>query len=109
MPLVCREWELEGAAGSSIRPRASWFAARPMERSVRGLRFYPEVSPQDVAVVVMVSSAAQARRGREGRGVRGVVNCLRSAEVLRPSTAESRGEGRKEPRTSLSFRARTGH
>jgi len=101
-PLVCREWDLEGAAGFEI-DLAPLVAASPYgEERYEDVISYPEVA-QDVAVVVDESvPAAQVRAAVvEGGG-----DLLRSAEVFDLYRGEQAGEGRKSLALRLSFRAK---
>jgi phenylalanyl-tRNA synthetase beta chain len=100
-PLVCREWDLEGAAGFEV-DLAPLVAASPVgDESYEDVISYPAVN-QDVAVVVDDStSAAQVRSAvLEGGG-----DLLRSAQVFDLYRGEQVGEGRKSLALRLTFRA----
>jgi phenylalanyl-tRNA synthetase beta chain len=100
-PLVCREWDLDSAAGFEI-DLAPLVAASPVgEESYEDVISYPEVH-QDIAVVVDESVPAAEVRAEvlEGGG-----ELLRSAEVFDLYRGEQVGEGRKSLALRLSFRA----
>jgi phenylalanyl-tRNA synthetase beta chain len=100
-PLVCREWDLDSAAGFEL-DLAPLVAASPIgEESYEDVISYPAVH-QDVAVVVDESVPAAEVRGAvlEGGG-----ELLRSAEVFDLYRGEQLGEGRKSLALRLSFRA----
>jgi phenylalanyl-tRNA synthetase beta chain len=100
-PLVCREWDLDGAAGFEI-DLAPLVAASPLGREAyEDVISYPAVH-QDVAVVVDESvPAADVRKAvLEGGG-----ELLRSAEVFDLYRGEQLVEGRKSLALRLSFRA----
>jgi phenylalanyl-tRNA synthetase beta chain len=100
-PLVCREWDLDGAAGFEI-DLAPLVAASPLGRETyEDVISYPAVH-QDVAVVVDESvPAADVRKAvLEGGG-----ELLRSAEVFDLYRGEQLVEGRKSLALRLSFRA----
>ena len=100
-PLVCREWDLEGAAGFEVN-LAPLVAASPYGReSYEDVITYPAVH-QDVAVVVDETvPAAQVRAAvLEGGG-----ELLRSAQVFDLYRGEQLGEGRKSLALGLTFRA----
>jgi phenylalanyl-tRNA synthetase beta chain len=100
-PLVCREWDLDAAAGFEI-DLAPLVAASPAgEESYEDVISYPAVH-QDIAVVVDENvPAAQVRTAvLEGGG-----ELLRSAEVFDLYRGEQLGEGRKSLALRLSFRA----
>jgi phenylalanyl-tRNA synthetase beta chain len=100
-PLVCRQWDLESAAGFEV-DLAPLVAASPIgEETYEDVISYPAVH-QDVAVVVDESvPAAQVRTAvLEGGG-----ELLRSAEVFDLYRGEQIGEGRKSLALRLTFRA----
>ena len=100
-PLVCREWDLESAAGFEVE-LAPLVAASPIgEETYEDVISYPAVH-QDVAVVVDESVPAAEVRSAvlEGGG-----ELLRSAEVFDLYRGEQLGEGRKSLALRLSFRA----
>jgi phenylalanyl-tRNA synthetase beta chain len=100
-PLVCREWDLEGAAGFEI-DLAPLVDASPFgEESYEDVISYPAVN-QDIAVVVdePVPAAEVLAAVREGGG-----ELLRSSEVFDLYRGEQLGEGKKSLALRLSFRA----
>jgi phenylalanyl-tRNA synthetase beta chain len=100
-PLVCREWDLEAAAGFEI-DLAPLVAASPVgEETYEDVISYPAVH-QDVAVVVdeQVPAAEVRSAVLEGGG-----ELLRSAEVFDLYRGEQVGEGRKSLALRLTFRA----
>jgi phenylalanyl-tRNA synthetase beta chain len=100
-PLVCRDWDLESAAGFEI-DLAPLVAASPSgEETYEDVISYPAVN-QDVAVVVdeEVPAAEVVAAVRGGGG-----ELLRSAEVFDLYRGEQLGEGRKSLALRLSFRA----
>jgi phenylalanyl-tRNA synthetase beta chain len=100
-PLVCREWDLETAAGFEV-DLAPLVAASPVgEETYEDVISYPAVH-QDVAVVVEEGVPAAEVRGAvlEGGG-----ELLRSAEVFDLYRGEQLGEGRKSLALRLTFRA----
>jgi phenylalanyl-tRNA synthetase beta chain len=100
-PLVCREWDLETAAGFEVE-LAPLVAASPIgEETYEDVISYPAVH-QDVAVVVDESVPAAEVRSAvlEGGG-----DLLRSADVFDLYRGEQLGEGRKSLALRLSFRA----
>jgi phenylalanyl-tRNA synthetase beta chain len=100
-PLVCREWDLESAAGFEV-DLAPLVSASPLgAEGYEDVISYPAVH-QDVAVVVDDSVPAAAVRAAvlEGGG-----ELLRSAEVFDLYRGEQLGEGRKSLALRLSFRA----
>jgi phenylalanyl-tRNA synthetase beta chain len=100
-PLVCREWDLESAAGFEV-DLAPLVAASPLDsESYDDVISYPAVH-QDVAVVV-----DEAVPGSEVRAavLEGGGELLRSAEVFDLYRGEQLGEGRKSLALRLSFRA----
>jgi phenylalanyl-tRNA synthetase beta chain len=100
-PLVCREWDLESAAGFEV-DLAPLVAASPIgEETYEDVISYPAVH-QDVAVVVDESVPAAEVRSAvlEGGG-----ELLRSAEVFDLYRGEQLGERQKSLALRLSFRA----
>jgi phenylalanyl-tRNA synthetase beta chain len=100
-PLVCRDWDLEGAAGFEV-DLAPLVDASPIgEETYEDVISYPAVH-QDVAVVVDETVPAAEVRAAvlEGGG-----DLLRSAEVFDLYRGEQLGEGRKSLALRLSFRA----
>jgi phenylalanyl-tRNA synthetase beta chain len=100
-PIVCREWDLEAAAGFEI-DLAPLVAASPVgKEAYEDVISYPAVH-QDVAVVVDESIPAAEVRAAvlEGGG-----ELLRSAEVFDLYRGEQVGEGRKSLALRLIFRA----
>ncbi|HEY7266478.1 MAG TPA: phenylalanine--tRNA ligase subunit beta [Solirubrobacterales bacterium] len=100
-PLVCRDWDLEAAAGFEV-DLAPLVAASPLgEETYEDVISFPAVH-QDVAVVVdEVVPAAEVRAAvLEGGG-----ELLRSAEVFDLYRGDQVGEGRKSLALRLSFRA----
>ncbi|HKH42619.1 MAG TPA: phenylalanine--tRNA ligase subunit beta [Solirubrobacterales bacterium] len=100
-PLVCREWDLDAAAGFEI-DLAPLVAASPVgEETYEDVISYPAVH-QDVAVVVDESVPAAEVRSAvlEGGG-----ELLRSAEVFDLYRGEQLGAGRKSLALRLTFRA----
>jgi phenylalanyl-tRNA synthetase beta chain len=100
-PLVCREWDLESAAGFEV-DLAPLVAQSPLgAETYEDVISYPAVH-QDVAVVVDESVPAAEVRAAvlEGGG-----ELLRSAEVFDLYRGEQLGEGRKSLALRLSFRA----
>jgi phenylalanyl-tRNA synthetase beta chain len=100
-PLICREWDLDSAAGFEI-DLAPLVAGSPYgEETYEDVISYPAVH-QDVAVVVEETiPAAQVRSAvLDGGG-----ELLRSAEVFDLYRGEQVGEGRKSLALRLTFRA----
>jgi phenylalanyl-tRNA synthetase beta chain len=100
-PLVCREWDLDAAAGFEV-DLAPLVASSPFgEESYEDVISYPAVH-QDVAVVVDEAVPAAEVRAAvlEGGG-----DLLRSAEVFDLYRGEQLGQGRKSLALRLSFRA----
>jgi phenylalanyl-tRNA synthetase beta chain len=100
-PLVCREWDLGGAAGFEI-DLAPFVAASPYGRETyEDVISYPAVH-QDVAVVVddAVPAAEVRRAVLEGGG-----ELMRSAEVFDLYRGEQLVEGKKSLALRLTFRA----
>ena len=100
-PLICRDWDLDSAAGFEI-DLAPLIAASPVgDESYEDVISYPAVH-QDIAVVVDEGVPAAEVRAAvlEGGG-----ELLRSAEVFDLYRGEQLGEGRKSLALRLSFRA----
>jgi phenylalanyl-tRNA synthetase beta chain len=100
-PLVCRDWDLRGAAGFEV-DLAPLVTASPLgEETYEDVISYPAVH-QDVAVVVDEAVPAAEVRSAvlEGGG-----ELLRSAKVFDLYRGEQVGEGRKSLALRLSFRA----
>jgi phenylalanyl-tRNA synthetase beta chain len=100
-PLVCRDWDLESAAGFEI-DLAPLVSASPLgEETYEDVISYPAVH-QDVAVVVDEAVPAAEVRSAvlEGGG-----ELLRSAEVFDLYRGEQLGERRKSLALRLTFRA----
>ncbi len=100
-PLVCRDWDLESAAGFEV-DLAPLVAASPVgDEAYEDVITYPAVN-QDVAVIVDDSVPAADVRSAvlDGGG-----ELLRSAEVFDLYRGEQVGEGRKSLALRLTFRA----
>jgi phenylalanyl-tRNA synthetase beta chain len=100
-PLVCRAWDLDGAAGFEV-DLATLAAASPLgEETYEDVISYPAVH-QDVAVVVDEAIPADQVRAAvlEAGG-----ELLRSAEIFDLYRGEQLGEERKSLALRLSFRA----
>jgi phenylalanyl-tRNA synthetase beta chain len=100
-PLVCREWDIESAAGFQVR-LAELVAASPFGREAyEDVTTYP-ASCQDLAIVVDddVPAARVRQVVMEGGG-----DLLRSAHVFDLYRGEQVGEGRKSLAFRLEFRA----
>ena len=100
-PLVCREWDIEAAAGFQIG-LAELVAASPFgNEAYEDVTTYPAVY-QDLAIVVddEVTAARVRRAVMEGGG-----ELLRSAHVFDLYRGEQVGEGRKSLALRLEFRA----
>jgi phenylalanyl-tRNA synthetase beta chain len=100
-PLVCREWDLEAAAGFEIEAGALISAA------TGGVEIYEDVTTfpaahQDLAVVVPVAVTATAVRDAI---LAGGGELLRSARVFDLFEGEQLGAGRKSLALRLEFRA----
>jgi phenylalanyl-tRNA synthetase beta chain len=100
-PLVCREWDLERAAGFEVG-LAELVAASPYGReSYEDVITYPAVR-QDVAVVVDEDVSAERVRSAV---LKGGGELLRSARIFDLYRGEQVGEGRKSLALTLEFRA----
>jgi phenylalanyl-tRNA synthetase beta chain len=100
-PLICRDWDLDAAAGFEV-DLAPLVAQSPLgEETYEDVISYPAVH-QDVAVVVGESVPAAEVRAAVLEGGGGL---LRSAEVFDLYRGEQLGEGRKSLALRLSFRA----
>ena len=100
-PLVCREWDLDAAAGFEVDLAPLVAASRVGDETYEDVISYPAVH-QDVAVVVddAVPAAEVRAAVLEGGG-----ELLRSAEVFDLYRGEQVGEGRKSLALRLTFRA----
>jgi phenylalanyl-tRNA synthetase beta chain len=100
-PLVCREWDVEAAAGFEVATAALVEAATVGEELYEDVTTFPAVH-QDLAVVVPVEVTAVAVRDAilEGGG-----ELLRSADAFDLYEGEQLGEGRKSLALRLEFRA----
>ena len=100
-PLVCRDWDLQGAAGFELAMADLVSAASAGEETFEDVTTYPAVR-QDLAAVVPVDvSAARVREAvLEGAG-----ELLRTAGVFDLYEGEQLGEGRKSLALRLEFRA----
>jgi phenylalanyl-tRNA synthetase beta chain len=100
-PLVCREWDLEGAAGFEVDLAALVGGASAGEEAFDDVTSFPSVR-QDLAVVVPTEvSAAEVR----GAVLAGGGELLREAAVFDLFEGEQLGEGRKSLALRLEFRA----
>jgi phenylalanyl-tRNA synthetase beta chain len=100
-PLVCREWDLPGAAGFEVGMAALVAAASAGEETFEDVTTYPAVR-QDLAVVVPDDvSAAQVRDAVLAGGG----ELLRGADVFDLYEGEQLGAGRKSLALRLEFRA----
>lgn len=100
-PLVCREWDIEAAAGFEIDLATLLAAASAGEESFEDVTSFPAVN-QDIAVVVPAEvSAAQLRESVLAGGG----ELLRAAEVFDLYEGEQLGEGKKSLALRLEFRA----
>jgi phenylalanyl-tRNA synthetase beta chain len=100
-PLVCREWDLPGAAGFEVGMAALVDAATAGEETFEDVTTYPAVR-QDLAVVVPDAvSAAQVRSAV----LTGGGELLRAADVFDLYEGEQLGERRKSLALRLEFRA----
>jgi phenylalanyl-tRNA synthetase beta chain len=100
-PLVCREWDLPGAAGFEVDLAPLLAAARAGEEVFEDLTSFPVVR-QDIAVVVPADVSAAAVRAAV---LAGGGELLRSAEVFDLFAGEQLGEGRKSLALRLEFAA----
>ncbi len=100
-PLVCREWDLDAAAGFEIDTAPLLAAARTGEEAYADFTTFPAVY-QDLAVVVPAAvSAAELRAA----ALAGGGELLHGAEVFDLFEGEQLGEGRKSLALGLEFRA----
>jgi phenylalanyl-tRNA synthetase beta chain len=100
-PLVCRDWDLESAAGFEVDLAPLIAASRVGEETYEDVISYPAVH-QDVAVIVDETvPAAEVRTAVVEAGG----ELLRSAEVFDLYRGEQVGEGRKSLALRLTFRA----
>ena len=100
-PLVCREWDLEAAAGFEVDLAALVDEASIGDEAFADLTSFPAVF-QDLAVVVPNEvSAAQVREAILAGGG----ELLRAAHVFDLYEGEQLGEGRKSLALRLEFRA----
>jgi phenylalanyl-tRNA synthetase beta chain len=100
-PLVCREWDLEAAAGFEVGLAALVANAAAGEEAFEDVTTYPSVR-QDLAVVVPTDvSAARLREAVLAGGG----DLLRAADVFDLYEGEQLGEGRKSLALRLEFRA----
>jgi len=100
-PLVCREWDIEAAAGFEIDLAPLLAAATAGNEDFEDLTTFPAVR-QDLAVVVEEDVAAATVRDAV---LAGGGELLRSAEVFDLFRGEQLGEGRKSLALRLEFRA----
>jgi phenylalanyl-tRNA synthetase beta chain len=100
-PLICREWDLEAAAGFEVGLAALVGAAAGGEETFEDVTTFPAVL-QDLAVVVPadVSAARVHEAVLAGGG-----ELLRSADVFDLYEGKQLGEGRKSLALRLEFRA----
>jgi phenylalanyl-tRNA synthetase beta chain len=100
-PLVCREWDIEAAAGFEVDLAQLVDASRYGREAYEDVISYPAVH-QDVAVVVDEDVSAERVRAAvlEGGG-----ELLRSARIFDLYRGEQVGEGRKSLALRLEFRA----
>jgi phenylalanyl-tRNA synthetase beta chain len=100
-PLVCREWDIEAAAGFQVGLAELATASRFGRETYEDVTTYPAVY-QDLAIVVDddVPAARVRRVVMEGGG-----ELLRSARVFDVYRGEQVGEGRKSLALRLEFRA----
>jgi phenylalanyl-tRNA synthetase beta chain len=100
-PLVCRQWDLERAAGFEVGLAELLAAGSAGSERYEDVTSYPAVH-QDLAVVVDDEvTAAQVR----GAVLAGGGELLRRADVFDVYRGEQAGEGRKSMALRLSFRA----
>jgi phenylalanyl-tRNA synthetase beta chain len=100
-PLVCREWDLEAAAGFQIGLAELVAAASYGREQYEDVTTYPAVH-QDLAIVV--GEEVPATRVREAV-LAGGGELLRSATIFDLYRGEQIGEGRKSLALRLEFRA----
>ncbi len=100
-PLVCREWDLEGAAGFEVELSALVAAASAGEEAFEDVTTFPSVR-QDLAVVV--PTEVPAARVRDAV-LAGGGELLRAAEVFDLYEGEQLDPGRKSLALRLEFRA----
>ncbi len=100
-PLVCREWDLDEAAGFEVGLGPLVAAATAGEEAFEDVTSYPAVR-QDLAVVVSVDVTAASVRAAV---LAGGGELLRSATVFDLYEGEQAGEGRKSLALRLEFRA----
>src|SRR5665811_596649 len=100
-PLVCRQWDIDAAAGFELDLAPLIAAASAGEETFEDITTYPAVL-QDLAVVV--PDGVSAARVREAV-LAGGGELLRSAEVFDLFAGEQLGEGRKSLALRLEFRA----
>ncbi len=100
-PLVCREWDLEAAAGFEIESAALLGAATVGIETYEDVTTFP-AAHQDLAVVVPVEVSATVVRDAI---LAGGGELLRSARVFDLYEGEQLGEGRKSLALRLEFRA----
>jgi phenylalanyl-tRNA synthetase beta chain len=100
-PLVCRAWDIEGAAGFEVDLAALVAAATAGEEAFEDVTSYPAVN-QDIAVVVSDEITADQVRGAV---LAGGDELLRAAEVFDLYEGEQVGEGNKSLALRLEFRA----
>jgi phenylalanyl-tRNA synthetase beta chain len=100
-PLVCREWDLEGAVGFEIDAAPLLAAASLGEEAYEDVTTFPAVN-QDLAVVVPVGIAAAEVRAAV---LAGGGELLRRAEVFDLYEGEQVGEGAKSLALRLEFQA----
>jgi len=100
-PLVCREWDIEAAAGFEVELAGLVDAASAGEETFEDVTTFPSVR-QDLAVVVPTDvSAARVRDAVLSGGG----ELLREAAVFDLFEGEQLGEGRKSLALRLEFRA----
>ncbi len=100
-PLVCRDWDIESAAGFEVDLGSLLAASTAGEETYEDVTTFPAVN-QDLAVVVPAEvPAAQLRQAVLAGGG----ELLRSAEVFDLYEGEQVGEGRKSVALQLEFRA----
>ncbi len=100
-PLVCREWDLQVAAGFEVGLAELVAAATAGEETFEDVTTFPAVF-QDLAVVVPAEASAAEVRGAV---LAGGGELLRSADVFDLYEGEQLGAGRKSLALRLEFRA----